>query len=122
MVMYRPPTGQAAAQGPDSNKTVDLPPTYDSLFLEAAPEAGAAPPPPGYNMLTVNLPHSGQTQVTEPPSDSAEYTDGTTTPSHSSLPASAAPLTRPRQSSHDGTEILPGRAGGAAQSSLSSQM
>ena len=63
MVMYRPPTGQAAAQGPDSNKTVDLPPTYDSLFLEAAPEAGAAPPPPGYNMLTVNLAQDAEAAV-----------------------------------------------------------
>ena len=68
MVMYRPPTGQAAAQGPDSNKTVDLPPTYDSLFLEAAPEAGAAPPPPGYNMLTVNLAQDAEAAVAAGPS------------------------------------------------------
>jgi len=47
MVMYRPPTaGNQQQQG----KTVDLPPTYDSLFLGENP--------PGYNMLTVNIPSS----------------------------------------------------------------
>ena len=62
MVMYRPPgNGQQAGGGGGESKTGDLPPTYDSLFLGENP--------PGYNMLTVNLPHSGQTQVSEPPSD-----------------------------------------------------
>merc|ERR1719384_2372161 len=77
MVMYRPPTGQAAAQGPDSNKTVDLPPTYDSLFLEAAPEAGAAPPPPGYNMLTVNLAQDAEAAVASGPSLQVVAVDAT---------------------------------------------
>ena len=59
MVMYRPPgNGQQAGGGGGGggeSKTGDLPPTYDSLFLGENP--------PGYNMLTVNLPHSGQTRV-----------------------------------------------------------
>ena len=56
MVMYRPPTasGQPA---PGEAKTIDMPPTYDSLFLGENP--------PGYNMLTVNLPSGGETIVTE---------------------------------------------------------
>lgn len=49
MVMYRPPPGAA--------KTGDLPPTYDSLFLGENP--------PGYNMLTVNLPTNGESAVPE---------------------------------------------------------
>lgn len=68
MVMYRPPTGQAGQTpgppGGEEAKTVDMPPTYDSLF-NGGPSGGggetaaAAPPPPGYNMLTVNLSSSG---------------------------------------------------------------
>ena len=63
MVMYRPPTGQAGqTPGPpgEEAKTVDMPPTYDSLF-NGGPSGGGGdtastvPPPPGYNMLTVNL-------------------------------------------------------------------
>ena len=53
MVMYRPPgTEQPAAGG--ETKTGDRPPTYDSLFV------GENTEPPGYNMLTVNLPSSSQ--------------------------------------------------------------
>jgi len=54
MVMYRPPAGSGQT---GTSKTVDLPPTYDSLFLGENP--------PGYNMLTVNLPSSGEHPVTE---------------------------------------------------------
>jgi len=54
MVMYRPPAGSGQA---GSSKTVDLPPTYDSLFLGENP--------PGYNMLTVNLPSSGEQATAE---------------------------------------------------------
>ena len=57
MVMYRPPAnGEPGAEG--ESKTVDLPPTYDSLFLGENP--------PGYNMLTVNLPSSSQRLVSQP--------------------------------------------------------
>ena len=56
MVMYRPPgTEQPAAGG--ETKTGDRPPTYDSLFV------GENTEPPGYNMLTVNLPSSSQPTV-----------------------------------------------------------
>lgn len=48
MVMYRPPAGTRTP----GQKTVDLPPTYESLYM--AEEGGSSPP--GYNMLTVNLP------------------------------------------------------------------
>ena len=56
MVMYRPPAnGEPGVEG--EGKTVDLPPTYDSLFLGENP--------PGYNMLTVNLPSSSQRLVSQ---------------------------------------------------------
>ena len=48
MVMYRPPAA-GGQPGPGEAKTIDMPPTYDSLFV-------ADENPPGYNMLTVNLP------------------------------------------------------------------
>jgi len=48
MVMYRPPAAGGQPAGPGEAKTIDMPPTYDSLFLGENP--------PGYNMLTVNLP------------------------------------------------------------------
>jgi len=54
MVMYRPPAGSGQT---GSSKTVDLPPTYDSLFLGENP--------PGYNMLTVNLPSSGEQRAAD---------------------------------------------------------
>lgn len=47
MVMYRPPNS-----GDGEAKTVDLPPTYESLYQGENP--------PGYNMLTVNIPSSEQ--------------------------------------------------------------
>ena len=47
MVMYRPPNSEGQAP---TAKTIDLPPTYESLFLGENP--------PGYNMLTVNIPSS----------------------------------------------------------------
>lgn len=47
MVMYRPPNA-----GGQAGKTVDLPPTYESLYLGESP--------PGYNMLTVNIPSAEQ--------------------------------------------------------------
>ena len=93
MVMYRPPTGQAAAQGPDSNKTVDLPPTYDSLFLEAAPEAGAAPPPPGYNMLTVNLAQDAEAAVAAGPSLQVVAVDETVSSTAAAATAAATEST-----------------------------
>ena len=69
MVMYRPPTGQAGqTTGPpgEEAKTVDMPPTYDSLF-NGGPSAAAEthPSPPGYNMVTVNLSSSGAEQDTQ---------------------------------------------------------
>ena len=47
MVMYRPPNS-----GEGEAKTVDLPPTYESLYQGENP--------PGYNMLTVNIPSNDQ--------------------------------------------------------------
>ena len=55
MVMYRPPaSGNQQREG----KTVDLPPTYESLFLGENP--------PGYNMLTVNIPSSPDQPQVDP--------------------------------------------------------
>ena len=57
MVMYRPPAaaGQpGSTAGGEAGKTIDLPPTYDSLFTGETPST-----PPGYNMVTVNLPEAG---------------------------------------------------------------
>ena len=67
MVMYRPPTGQAGqTPGPQGEeaKTVDMPPTYDSLFHGPGPSGAGEthPSPPGYNMVTVNLSSSGAEQ------------------------------------------------------------
>ena len=107
MVMYRPPTGQAAAQGPDSNKTVDLPPTYDSLFLEAAPEAGAAPPPPGYNMLTVNLAQDAEAAVAAGPSLQVVAVDETV----SSTAAAAAAAATEAEADTGEAEPAPGPSG-----------
>jgi len=72
MVMYRPPAGSGQA---GSSKTVDLPPTYDSLFLGENP--------PGYNMLTVNLPSSGD-QAT---ADNSNIQDTNNTHNDTATPA-----------------------------------
>ena len=60
MVMYRPPNS-----GNGANKTVDVPPTYDSLFLGENP--------PGYNMLTVNIPDGGDQSPAAAPGQGAAF-------------------------------------------------
>ena len=70
MVMYRPPATAAGQSGSDeAAKTIDLPPTYDSLFTENQVTGGQSSPP--YNMLTVNIPSSETT------SDQSQDTNNT---------------------------------------------
>ena len=88
MVMYRPPGTDNQSPGGET-KTGDRPPTYDSLFLGENP--------PGYNMLTVNLPSSSH-----PVSTSSVETSITS--SHSQVPERGEGEEEESQAQEGGTE------------------